>query len=114
MDWKLGNSPEAKERVYDTYFYAKAAPWCYEKEWRHLQEKSGAIASGFLPTAVYFGLRCDQAVVHAVARRVVSDDVPPYEIYPSGDSFALESRQADTAEYAARGLRRPAISRVQR
>jgi hypothetical protein len=42
--WKLKGSTEAEKRVRDTYFFTKASPWQYEKEWRHIRSSTGADA----------------------------------------------------------------------
>jgi hypothetical protein len=45
LAWKQQNSAEAAQRILDTYFYAKAAPWRYEREWRDLGDTNGPAAS---------------------------------------------------------------------
>ena len=100
---------EAKERVLNTYFYAKATPWRYERGWRDLRDTNGIAPHEFRVTAIRFGLRCDPAVVQSVVKLLASDrDVVLYNIYPLNDSFRLKRCRADRDVIESYGLRTPA------
>ncbi|HEY5328282.1 MAG TPA: DUF2971 domain-containing protein [Acidobacteriaceae bacterium] len=110
IGWKLQASPEAAQRVHDTYFFAKSPQWKYEKEWRDIRESNGDADAGFLITAIYFGLRCDAAVITTVVRLLGSPGgMAFFEIYPRDDSFSLKRRPVDVNEVAACGVRDSAI-----
>jgi hypothetical protein len=109
LAWKDQSCADAKERILHTYFYSKATPWCYEKEWRDLSGTNGIVSLAFRVTAIYFGLRCDRAVIHSVAKLLSLDqDVALYEIYPLDATFRLRRRLVDRYEIEAQGLRTPA------
>lgn len=100
--WKLRSEDEAGRRVHNTYFFAKSPQWRYEKEWRDIQQSSGASDRGFLITAVYFGLRCDSAVIASIVRLFSGNKkIAFFEIYPLDDSFRLRRRLADRNEIEA-------------
>jgi hypothetical protein len=111
--WKQG-SAEAKSRVFDTYFYAKAGPWRYEKEWRDLHDTNGIEISGFLVTGIYFGFRCDRAVLLTVVKLLASDhNVTLYEIYLPNDGFGLKKRLVDRDEIERTALTIPTIGKIE-
>jgi hypothetical protein len=110
IEWKLHRSSEARHRVHNTFFFAKAPEWKYEKEWRDIYPSSGAHDTGFMITAVYFGLRCDPAVMTSVVKLYSHDRrVQFFEIYPKDDSFGLKRRSIDPDEVEACGVRSSAI-----
>jgi len=107
--WKRGNSAEAERRVRETYYFAKAGPWRYEKEWRDIQDKSGIKNSNFSVTAIHFGLQCDQSVIQTVVKLLDRDrDVALFNTYPLEDSFRLKRRPVDRDEIESFGMRQPA------
>ena len=60
--WKLDHSVEAEKRVHLAYFFTKASPWQYEREWRDIRPCTGAFDEGFQVTSVYFGYACDDSI----------------------------------------------------
>jgi len=109
FEWKLRHSVDAERRVRDTYFFAKAGPWRYEREWREVEEKSGIREAGFRVTGIHFGLQCDAAVIQSVVKLLADDsDVALYSIYPLDDSFRIKRRPVDRDEIGSYGLRAPA------
>lgn len=109
FEWKRRHSADAEQRVRNTYFFAKAGPWRYEREWREVEEESGVKESGLRVTAIHFGLRCDAAVIQSVVKLLDGDhDVLLYDVYPLEDSFRLKRRLVDRDEIASCGIRTPA------
>ena len=110
IEWKIQASVEAKERVYNTYFFAKSSQWGYEKEWRDINQSSGISPTSFSITAIYFGLRCDPAVMTSIVKLFNRDgSVTFFEIYPLNDSFRLKRRRVDRNEVEACGVRSSAF-----
>jgi hypothetical protein len=106
VDWKIKNCPEAARRVHHAYFFAKSRQWAYENEWRDVAEQSGVVGTRYLVTAIYFGFRCDQAVVTSIVKLLDGHpEVNLYEIYPCEDSFDLNRRSVDRDEIEACGIR---------
>ena len=107
--WKRRGSAEAEKRVRDTYYFAKAGAWKYEKEWRDIAPTSGPQSSNLRVTALHFGLQCDTSVMHAVVKLLDGNhDVELYDIYPRDDSFRLKRTPVDREEFESRGMRQPA------
>jgi hypothetical protein len=113
IKWKLEASSEAERRVHNTYFFAKAPQWKYEKEWRDLRLASGVTDTSFPITGIYFGLRCDPAVITTIVKLFSGyESIDLFQIYPLDDSFDLKRRrldQEDLAEIEACGIRSSAI-----
>lgn len=108
--WKFDNSAEAGRRIYNTYFFAKSPQWKYEREWRDVSETSGVAPTSFRVTAIYFGLRCDIAVISTIVRLLSSEQqIGFYGIYPLDDSFRLRRRRVNEDEVAALAIRPSAI-----
>jgi len=107
MQWKLSNSSLARQSIRDTYFFAKAWQWRYEKEWRAIHPTSGVKPAPFRITAVYFGLRCDPAVQTSVVKLFANSysQIKFYDIFPLEDSSRLKRRLVDTDRIKACGLR---------
>lgn len=105
--WKLRGSDAARDRVHHAFFYAKAGQWRYEREWRDVSNSSGAVDSPFAITAVYFGLRCDYAVVTSVVKLFSNASVKVrfFEIYRESESFRLKRHAVNVDEIEACGLR---------
>jgi hypothetical protein len=111
IDWKLQGSADAARRVYDTYFFAKAPEWKYEKEWRDIREPVGNADAGFSITSIYFGLKCEAAVITSVVKLLHSAtrSIAFYQIYSRDGSFKLHRRQVDPNEVVALGVRSSAM-----
>ena len=104
--WKSRKSSEAERLIYNTYFYAKASQWRYEKEWRDIRERSDEFPTEFPVTAIYLGMRCDPAVTTCIVKLLSGkQSVVIYEVYPQDDSFRLRRRRADRDEIEACGVR---------
>jgi hypothetical protein len=110
IEWKLKASSEAELRVHHTYFFSKSPQWRYEKEWRDIIQPSGAHGTSFPISAIYFGLRCELAVITSIVK-LFSGHSPIgfFEIYPLDDSFRLKRRKVDRDEIEACGIRTSAI-----
>jgi Protein of unknown function (DUF2971) len=104
-EWREKMSPEAKKKVFDSYFLTKASQWRYEREWRDVDDRNGAHPTKYKITAVYLGLRCDPAVLVTIVKLLRNQDIELFEIYPRDDSFGLERRAIETEEVAAMGIR---------
>jgi hypothetical protein len=94
--WKVDGDSAAQKRVYDTYFFAKAREWEYEREWRDINDKAGVNVLHFNITAIYFGLRCDpvwQRTIGNVLSR--NPEVQLYEMHPRDTTFELTRRKVD-------------------
>ena len=110
MRWKLHSSPEAEQNVLDTYFFAKASQWRYEKEWRDIHSSHGVKQAPFRISGVYFGLRCDAAVRTSIVKLFAkSIPIAFYDLYPLEDSFRLKRRLVDTDEIEACGVETSAL-----
>lgn len=108
LQWKRRGSAEAERRVREAYYFAKAGPWRYEKEWRDIDDTSGVKHSNFSVTAIHFGLQCDPSVVQTVVKLLDRDrDVALYDIYPLDDSFRLKRRPVERDDIETRGLHQP-------
>jgi hypothetical protein len=106
IKWKVNESSEAARRVHDTYFFAKSPEWRYEKEWRDISEGNGIKASTYPITAVYFGMRCDPAVVATIVMLFSRNpEITLYEVHPLDDRFRLKRRLVDRDETEACGVR---------
>jgi hypothetical protein len=73
IQWKIRASSEAELRVHNTYFFAKSPEWQYEKEWRDISQSIGVADTRFPRTSVYFGLRCDPAVITSIVKLFSGD-----------------------------------------
>ena len=108
--WKLEAADEAERRVHSRYFFSKAHQWRYEKEWRDIRQSSGVVDTGFPVTAIYFGLRCDPAVVATIVRLFSGEkNMTFFEIYPLDESFRLKRRLVEVSEIEATGIRSSAV-----
>lgn len=109
--WKLNGSADAEKAIHDTFFFAKAPQWRYEREWRDVNASSGASSAPFRISGIYFGLRCDTAVQTSIVKLYVNAEqsVTFYDLYPLDDGFRLKRRLVDTDEIYACGLRSSAL-----
>lgn len=67
-EWLVAGSKTAEEQIRETYFYRKAREWDYEKEWRDLASQRVGAGSPFRMKAIYFGIRCSEAVKTTIVR----------------------------------------------
>lgn len=109
--WKLNGSTAAAQVIHNTFFFAKAPQWRYEREWRDINGSSGASSAPFRISAIYFGLRCDTAVLTTLVKLYADVNWPIkfYNVYPLDESFRLKRRLVDTAEIEAIGLKSSAL-----
>ncbi len=93
------NEPEAKSELDRDVLLRKAPGWKYEREWR-LIGAQGLQDSCVRLESVTFGLRCPDAVRHAVvlALHGRSNHTKFYEIHESSGTFRLRRRQTDVSE----------------
>lgn len=77
----------------------KAKGWKYEAEWRLIGQQ-GLHSSPLLLAEITFGLRCSQAVKHAVIQALDGRDkkVAFYEMHSIRNSFGLRRRSVDIDE----------------
>jgi hypothetical protein len=107
FEWKLRGSVTAQQSVRNAFFYVKARQWRYEKEWRDVAGFSGAVDSPLTMSAVYFGLRCDDAVITSVVKLFSNAPVMVqfFEVYREDETFRLKRAAADVDRIEACGLR---------
>ena len=105
--WKLKRSASAQQAILETFFFAKAPQWRYEREWRDVNDRAGSSSAPARVSAIHFGLRCDTSVITAIVKLHARSERPIkfYAIYPLDDSFRLKRRTVDTDEIEATGLR---------
>ena len=91
MSWKLDDCVEARDRVFQTFFFEKAHDWEYELEWRCVADAEGSKPAPPIKE-VYFGMCCNQAVVTTLVK--LSKDLDPeitfYGIRRDNNTFNLE------------------------
>jgi hypothetical protein len=99
--------PTAGQTVRNAFFYAKAKQWRYEREWRNVSNSSGSDDAPVTLSAIYFGLRCDYAVVTSVVKLFSRSSVAVkfFDVYRRADSFRLKRWPVDVDEIEACGLR---------
>ncbi|WP_312184852.1 DUF2971 domain-containing protein [Brevundimonas vesicularis] len=99
--WKGSDDAAAKDRVLQTYFYAKSPEWRYEREWRDVRDHNGIEELPFRITAIHFGLRCDHAVISSMVR-LLSDrsQIKLYTIGPKEETFKLRRSRLDAEDIA--------------
>lgn len=106
--WKARDDLAAKERVVQTYFYAKSSEWKYEKEWRDVRDDNGVRELPFRISAIHFGLRCDIAVISSFVRLLHDQlQVKLYAVYPKEETFQLKRRLIDRDEIDATAISEP-------
>ncbi len=111
IKWKIKQSSDAEKAVLNTFFFAKAPQWRYEREWRKINQAVGTNSASFQISAIYFGLRCDASVKTTIVKLHSNSarQIKFYGIYPLNDSFRLKRRLVDVDEIEACGLRSSAI-----
>lgn len=104
--WKVNGVSQAATVVHDTFFFAKAPQWRYEREWRNINATSGENGAPFRMSGVYFGLRCDSVVQTNIVKLFANAErsIKFYEIHSPCDTFNLKRRVVDTAEIEERGV----------
>ena len=107
FEWKVRGSAAAEQIVRHAFFYAKAGQWKYEREWRDVAGSSGTDDAPLTLSGVYFGLRCDHAVLTSVVKLFSnsSANVRFFGIYRKDDSFRLRRSSVDVDEIEAFGFR---------
>lgn len=106
--WKGRDDDAAKQRVIQTYFYAKSGEWKYEKEWRDVRDDNGVKQVPFRVTAIHFGLRCDVAVITSLVRLLHDQpQIKLYSISPREQTFKLRRTPIDRDEIDAGAISEP-------
>lgn len=95
----LQQDENAKELLDRQMFLRKAEPWQYEKEWR-VFDRIGLQDSPLKLEEINFGIRCPDAVVHAVVEALEPRDIKFYKVYSVWKTFELE-RTDDLGELRA-------------
>ncbi len=103
IDWVLGDSASAKEKIEQKYFYTKAAQWKYEDEWRYIEnieDNQRSRPAPFHITGIYFGMRCDKSVISSIVRLMLGPEVPNINFYilSAPASFDLIRKRLDDDE----------------
>jgi hypothetical protein len=89
-DWRCTWDEEAGSRVADTFFYSKASPWSYEKEWRDVRNEADSNPARFTLSAVHLGFRTEPAWRTIVLQALQAQGaLTIYEIRVNEDRFAL-------------------------
>jgi Protein of unknown function (DUF2971). len=108
--WKCRGDDRAESRVFETYFYAKAPQWTYEKEWRDISDTAGSNASHFDLTAIHFGMRTDYVWKWILAKALHLDKhIALYNVFADEKSFKLNRQEMDRDEIERRGIDKPAF-----
>lgn len=104
--WKINGSSEAESTILNTFFFAKAPQWRYEREWRDIYETSGIRPAPFRISGIYFGLRCDPAVQTTIVKLFANANSPVkfYNVYRGENSFRLLRTKVDTDQIHKCGL----------
>lgn len=108
--WKIDNDGDAFDRIRNTYFYAKAPEWAYEKEWRDINDRAGVNALNFELSAIHFGLRMDFVWRRTIVKLLNQNhDVALYQMRVESDSFALARYESERDGIEQTGVRQPAF-----
>jgi hypothetical protein len=105
-DWKIGKREKAERRVRNAFFYAKANEWRYEREWRDVASTIGADDAPLKMRAVYFGMRCDYAVVTSVVKLFINgaSTIKFFDMYRRDNSFKLRRHPSNVEEIEIHGV----------
>ncbi|SAL18501.1 hypothetical protein AWB64_01256 [Caballeronia sordidicola] len=111
QQWLLKKSAAAERKIFEQYFFAKAPQWRYEREWRAVSPKSGVDDRPFRIRSVFFGLRCDKAIVTTIAKLFSdSKDKPNFhQVTARADGFKLGRYELDADEIDIFGIRESAL-----
>lgn len=95
----LEKDPDAQALLDQHVLLRKAPSWRYEREWR-LIGKRGDQASCLELVDLTFGLRCPDALKHALISALTPKraNVKFFEMYEISGSFKLKRKRVDTAE----------------
>lgn len=96
----LENDHEAHNLLDRDVLLRKAPPWRYEREWRLLGNK-GVQDSSLELADVTFGLRCPEALKHALVSALEPRVVKFFVMYELTGTFKLKRRLLDTDELRA-------------
>lgn len=99
VDAFCGKDPKAQTLLNRNVLLRKAKEWSYEREWR-LIGQTGLTGSSLLMAEITFGLRCSEAVQHAVVK-ALSDRrkaVKFYEMHGTRNNYSLRRGVLDTEE----------------
>lgn len=108
--WKCENDAVAENQVFDTYFYAKAPQWKYEREWRDIADTTGSKHSHFDISAIHFGMRTDYVWKWTLVKSLQYDPhVELFEVSPEDTSFKLQRHEMERDEIEQRGIDRSAF-----
>lgn len=108
--WKVEGDAAAEKRVYETYFFAKAPEWEYEREWRDVYEKAGVNELHFDLTAIYFGMRCDPVWQRTVVKLLAQNhEIDLFQIKPKDETFGLERISVAREKFEGGAIRQPAF-----
>lgn len=98
--WLVDGSQDAQEQVREACFYRKAREWAYEKEWRDLASPRVGAGSPFRMKAIYFGIRCCEAIRTTIIRLFGDrgDGLRFYAVTEHGTEFRLQRTRIDAEE----------------
>ncbi|MDM7954753.1 DUF2971 domain-containing protein [Blastomonas sp.] len=106
--WKVQERTDAKDRVFQTYFYTKSKEWRYEREWRDRRFKSGVAEVQFRTTAILFGYRCNSSVIKSIVKLLNDNpEIKIWQVLPKDEGFGLRRQQVDRREIDALAIREP-------
>ncbi|MEQ1546863.1 DUF2971 domain-containing protein [Methyloglobulus sp.] len=99
MQSELHGSIEAWQKIQKAYFFKKASDWKYEEEWRCLASaRPGEHAAPFRISGIYFGLRCDPAVIKTIFLLLCNQNEPRVSFYQINDlkgDYSLDKNEID-------------------
>jgi hypothetical protein len=93
--WKIQGDSLAEVIIREAFFSSKAPEWKYEKEWRILGSANKVVPHALRISAVYFGMRCDNAIKGIICNALTKDnsEVEFFDVIPDSTSFDLRSQQ---------------------
>jgi hypothetical protein len=99
LDAFCGKNPKAQTLLDRNVLLRKAKEWSYEREWS-LIGQTGSIDSSLLMAEITFGLRCPEAVRHAVVKALADrrKAVKFYEMNWTRNNYSLRRSVLDTEE----------------
>lgn len=97
----LHNDGDACRRVDEGILFRKAKSWNYEREWRLIGPR-GVADSPLELEEIVFGMRCPDAVRHALSRAMQGRERPVkfYSVREVTGSFSLRCRSVDERDIA--------------
>ena len=96
MNCYINKNDAAKELLDHTFFFTKATEWKYEREWRLLSDRPGEESNPYGLCEIYFGMRCDPAIITTILNLTEKLDVDYYLISPKQDTFELIATRFDS------------------